>query len=397
MITRRGWALTGAAFGLFIAGRILGLVELAVLAVAAVLTLLVAFVWVRVRAPRLIARRELKERLQVGVQGRVDVVVQATEQTATHSVNDAFDGGRRAARLLLAPLHAGEEARAAYRFPTERRGRFEVGPLRVTLTDPFGLVERTQFVLSTEEVIVYPRVRDVLPPPEMGGLDLDREQPNVRSRIESSGDFHTLRDYAPGDDLRHVHWRSTARRGHLMMRQNEARRRTPVLVLLDVRPGAYDRAAFERAVEACASIVTAIDRTDRPVEVMLSTGRVIGAAGRRHLGTVMDELAVVEPHGPDRLVVAETRRRSGAVVAIVGRALPNDAAAFAVLVRDGGQLTIVASMPEAGVVSLHSRRLRSPIVVTNGTDRPFPDSWNEAVIRWQPRARRSPSQSPAPA
>ena len=48
----------------------------------------------------------------------------------------------------------------------------------------------------------------------------------------------TLRDYAPGDDLRHVHWRSTARRGHLMMRQNETRRRTPVLVMLDVRPGA---------------------------------------------------------------------------------------------------------------------------------------------------------------
>jgi hypothetical protein len=111
----------------------------------------------------------------------------------------------------------------------------------------------------------------------------------------------------------------------------------------------------------------------------------------------MDELAVVEPHGPDRLVVAETRQRSGAVVAIVGRALPNDSAALGVLVRDGGQLTIVTSMPEAGVVSLHSRRLRSPIVVTNGTDRPFPDSWNEAVIRWQPRARRSPSQSPAPA
>ena len=397
MITRRGWALAGAALGLFIAGRILGLVELAVLAVAAALTLIVAFVWVRVRAPRLIARRELKERLQVGVQGRVDVVVQAVEPTATLSVNDAFDGGRRAARLLLAPLHPGEEARAAYRFPTERRGRFEVGPLRVTLTDPFGLVERAQYVLSTEEVIVYPRVRDVLPPPEMGGLDLDREQPNVRSRIEPSGEFHTLRDYAPGDDLRHVHWRSTARRGHLMMRQNEARRRTPVLVLLDVRPGAYDRPSFERSVEACASIVSAIDRTDRPVEVMLSTGRLIGAAGRRHLGTVMDELAIVQPHGPDRLVVAETRQRSGAVVAIVGRALPNDAAALGVLVRDGGQLTIVASMPEAGVVSLRSRRVRSPIVVTNGTDRPFPDSWNEAVIRWQPRARRSPSQSPAPA
>jgi uncharacterized protein (DUF58 family) len=397
MITRRGWALVGSAVGLFVAGRILGLVQLAVLAVTAAFTLIAAGVWVRIQTPRLVAHRELKERLQVGVQGRVDVVVQAQHPTATLAVNDAFDGGRRAARLLLAPLHAGEEARAAYRFPTDRRGRFEVGPLRVTVADPFGLVQRTRFLLGTEEVIVYPRVRDVLPPPEMGGLDLDREQPNVQSRIEPSGEFHTLRDYAPGDDLRHVHWRSTAHRGHLIMRQNEARRRTPVLVLLDVRPGSHDRASFERAVEACASIVTAIERSDRPVEVMLSTGRMIGTPGRRHLGTVMDELAVVEPHGPERIVAADSRRRSGALVAIVGRAQPADAAALGVLVRDGGQLTVVACMPDAAQLSLRSRRLRRPVVVSYGTDRPLTDSWNEAVVRWQPRAHRSPSASPAPA
>jgi uncharacterized protein (DUF58 family) len=397
MITRRGWALIGAAVGLFVAGRILGLVELAVLAVAAILTLLAAMAWVRLRAPHVIARRELKERLQVGVQGRVDVVVQAIQPTATLTVNDAFDGGRRAARLLLAPMRTGDEARAAYRFPTDRRGRYEVGPLRVTLTDAFGLVERSQLVLPTEQVIVYPRVREVLPPPEMGGLDLDREQPQVRSRIEPSGEFHTLREYAPGDDLRHVHWRSTARRGQLMMRQNEARRRTPVLLMLDVRPAAHDRASFERAVEACASIVSAIDRTDRPVDVMLSTGRLIGAAGRRHLGTVMDELAVVEPHGPDRIVATESRRRSGALVAIMGRPLAQDAAALGVLVRDGGQITVVACMPEAGAVTVRSRRVRHPIVVANGPERSFPDSWNEAVVRWQPRALRSPSASPAPA
>src|SRR4051812_40503180 len=122
MITRRGWALVGSAAGLFVAGRILGLVQLAVLASTAVLTLVAAYFWVRMREPQLQGRRELKERLQVGVQGRVDIVLVATTPTATLSVNDAFDGGRRAARLLLAPMHTGEEARAAYRFPTDRRG-----------------------------------------------------------------------------------------------------------------------------------------------------------------------------------------------------------------------------------------------------------------------------------
>jgi len=391
VITRRGWALIGSAVGLFVAGRVLGLVQLAVLALAAVITIVVAMVWVRANTPHLRARREVKERLQVGVQGRVDVVVEATGNTPTLSINDAFDGGRRAARLLLAPLHAGEEARAAYRFPTDRRGRFEVGPLRATVSDPFGLVQGSRHVLGAEHVIVYPRVRDLLPPPETGGLDLDREQPQVRSRIEPSGEFHTLRDYAPGDDLRHVHWRSTARRGHLMMRQNEARRRTPVLVMLDVRPGAHDRASFERAVEACASIVTAIDRSGRPVEVMLGTGTTIGTQGRRHLGSVMDELAVIEPHGPERIVAAETRRRTGAIVAIVGRVEAADAAALAVLIRDGGQLTVVACVPEATDVLLRTRRLRRPFLIANGTQRPLTESWNEAVFRWQPNAHRSQS------
>ena len=263
MITRRGWALVGSAVGLFVAGRILGLVQLAVLAVAAVLTLLVGASCGCACASRALAgRRELKERLQVGVQGRVDIVVQPRpgrprrSRSTTRSTAAAAPPASCSRRCT-----PGEEARAAYRFPTDRRGRYEVGPLRVTRHRSVrARASASRVVLGTEEVIVYPRVRDVLPPPEIGGLDLDREQPQVRSRIEPSGEFHTLREYAPGDDLRHVHWRSTARRGHLMMRQNEARRRTPVLVMLDVRPGAHDRASFERAVEACASIVTAIER-----------------------------------------------------------------------------------------------------------------------------------------
>ena len=104
-----------------------------------------------------------------------------------------------------------------------------------------------------------------------------------------------------------------------MMRQNEARRRTPVLVLLDVRPGSHDQRRRSTAVEACASIVTAIERSARPVEVMLSTGQMIGTPGRRHLGTVMDELAVVEPHGPERIAASDSRHRSGALFAIMGR------------------------------------------------------------------------------
>jgi uncharacterized protein (DUF58 family) len=394
MLTRRGWSLVGAAIGLFIGGRLLGLVELAVLAVATVLALVGADLWVRLHPPSLGARRSLRERLQVGHEGRVDLTVwPTTRATPTMAISDAFDGGRRAARFLLAPLHEGEEARAAYRFPTDRRGRFEIGPLRATVSDPFGLVERARRVMATEDVVVYPRVHDIVPPPEVGGLDLDRDHPQVRARVEPSGEFLTLREYAPGDDLRHVHWRSTARHDHVMVRQNEARRRAPVLVLLDVRPNAYDHESFERAVEACASIVTALDRAARPCEVVLSTGRTIGTPGRRHLATVMDELAVVQPHGPERLVIATTRRRTSALIAIIGVLSSMDAGALGVVVRDGGTLTAVATTPGVEALPFRSRRIR-PLFVPYEPDRSFSMSWNEAVLRWQRSARLSFSAFP---
>ena len=83
MLIRRGWSFVGAAVGLYIGARLLGLVQLAVLAVATMLLLIGAYVWVRVRNPSLVARRTLKELLQVGVEGRVDLVVTAQRLTPT--------------------------------------------------------------------------------------------------------------------------------------------------------------------------------------------------------------------------------------------------------------------------------------------------------------------------
>jgi uncharacterized protein (DUF58 family) len=393
VLTRRGWSFIGAAIGLYVGARLLGLVQLAVLSVATVVLLVGAYVWVRTRRPSLVARRHLRELLQVGVEGRVDLAVTAAGRTPTLAVADAFDHGRRAARFLLAPLAPGETGRAAYRFPTDRRGRFEIGPLRVTVTDAFGLVSSTHRVLGTEQVIVYPQVHDIIAPPDVGGLDLDRDHPALKPRVESSGDFTTLREYTAGDDLRLVHWRSTARRGHLMVRQNETRRRAPVLLMLDVRPATHDRESFERAVEAVASIATALDRAGRPFEVAWSTGTEIGAPGRRHLPYIMDELAVVQPHGPDRLLIAATRMRSSALIAVTGRLLANDAASFGALVRDGGVLVSVMTTDEAAPVAPRARRFRT--IVVPHDERPFTQSWNEAMLQWQRIGNRHTSPSHA--
>jgi uncharacterized protein (DUF58 family) len=393
VLTRRGWSVLGGSSGLLVGSRVLGLVQLVVLATAGLLALAAAWSWVRAHRPELVARRHLRERLQVGVDGRVDVVVESTSPRPlpTMAVVDAFDRGRRSARFLLAPLRPGDQARAAYRIPTDRRGRFELGPLRATVSDPFGLASRARRVLAAEEVIVYPRVHELLPLPEAGGTELDRDLRRAHGRLDASGEFHTLREYRPGDDLRRVHWRSTARRDRLMVRQHESRRRAPVLVLLDVRPGAHDRASFERAVEACASVASALERAGRPWQMALGTGVLVGAPGRRHLVSVMDELAVVQPHGGDRLAPALTRRRTGALVAVMGRTEPPDAVALGALVRGGGSLTLVATRDD-GVPAVRTRV--RPMVVRFFAEEEFVASWNEAVLAWQ-RSARLPSVSHA--
>jgi len=395
VLTRRGWSVLGGSVGLLVGARVLGLVQLVVLGVAGLLLLAGSAWWVRAHAPVLVARRQLRERLQVGIDGRVDLVVEAVAgRPVTTAVSDAFDRGRRSARFLLAPLPPGAVARAAYRVPTDRRGRFELGPLRATVADAFGLASRTRRVLAAEEVIVYPRVFDVLPLPEFAGTELDRDHPRARGRLDSTGEFLTLREYAPGDDLRRVHWRSTARRDRLMMRQNEARRRSPVLLLLDVRAAAHDRSSFERAVEACASVASALERAGRPWEMVYSSGVVVGSPGRRHLVSVMDELAVVQPHGPDRIGAALARRRTSALVAVMGRIRADDGGALAVLVRAGGTLAIVSTFDDWAVAPSRTRRLR-PVLVSYGPHESFVASWNQEVLRWQRSARLASSASPA--
>jgi uncharacterized protein (DUF58 family) len=395
LLTHRGWSLLGATIGLIAGGRLLGLVQLWVLATAALLALLGAVVWTSTRTVDMQASRHVVRRLQVGVDGRVDLSVSSEGARATPmlTLTDAFDGGRRHARFLLPPLASGTTARAAYRVPTERRGRYEIGPLRASVGDPFGLSNRSWRAAGLDEVIVQPRVHDVMPLPEGGGDDLDSNDRRVVGQLDVTGEFLMLREFAPGDDLRRVHWKSTARHQRLMIRQDESRRRAPVLVMLDVRSAAHDRTSFELAVEAVASIVTSLDRDQRQVEVRTTNGERLGQAGRRYVASLMDELAVIEPTGVGRL--APGRARPSAVVAVLGRPRDGDLLVLERLTGRRGMLAVVVTRPDGGQpVGLTTRRT-VPLQVIVTPDRPFPIAWNEAVIRWQRSSSHARLWSPS--
>lgn len=399
MLTRRGGAVLGAAIGLYAGARVVGLGQLDVLAAMGGALLAGAAVWASRQRLSLGVERTVPERLTVGTEGRVDLTVRAgARRLPSLLVTDHFDGGRRSARLRTPALQPHEQARAAYRVPTERRGRFALGPLRLSVTDPFGLVQRTVATGPVDEVLIYPRVHDIVGVPETAGTELDPDVAPQHRRPDAGTEFLTLREYAVGDDLRRVHWRSTARRDELMIRQDESRRRAPVVVLLDVRPGAHDTAGFERAVEAAASILASLDRAGRDCELVTSMGERLGTPGRRHLASVLDELAVAEPRGPDRFSPVVLRRRASLVVAVVGRLTPADHTLLAAVPAPGGRLILVDT---AGGVAQQALPGRTParvrrLVVAAHIDGAFPGTWNDTVLAWHATPNRSARRSPSP-
>jgi len=400
VLTRRGWSLAGAALGLAVAGRLLGTVELWVLATGVAVLLTTSALWARSRRYDLAARRVVQPaRLHVGGDGRVDLALtnRSDRTTPLLVVTEVFDDGRRSARFVLPPLPSGETARAAYRLPTARRGRFRVGPLAVSVSDPFGLARRTWTLSSYTDVLVGPRVHDILAPRQAGGqVVASVETVNARAQAADGEEFLTLREYEVGDDLRRVHWRSTARVGDLMIRQDEAQWRARAIVVLDARAEAHDAGSFETAVEGTASIVDRLTRMRRRVEVVSSNGQSLGTPTARSGWAVMDRLATVQPGGENHLAGLLTslraHRRAALVVAVVGSLGAVELDALGALTAHG---TVVMVATRPGIQPPPALVAYSGLVVVDTVRTPFPVAWNQAMTRWHlappPRSPHSPS------
>jgi uncharacterized protein (DUF58 family) len=392
-LTRRGWSLTGAACGLVIGSYLLGTVEMLVVGLAALALVGGAAAWLRFQAPLALAvsRRVHPDRLHVGSEGRIDLLVENLGGRATPllAATDWFDEGRRAARFLVPPLAAGATARAAYRIPTRRRGRYRVGPLAVAVTDPFGVARRSEPSAGEAELVVRPRVHDIVAPVAVGSrISAEHEASAARAVVSDLGDeFVTLREYELGDDLRRVHWRSTARTGDLMIRQDEARWRSRAAVVLDVQPGAHDAASFEVAVEAAASVTARLARLRRRVELVTSAGEVLGTGGDpRH--DVIDALATVGPDERDRLAPVfeqlRSQRRVDLVVAVLGRVAPHTLHALGTF----GGIGVVVVLTQPAAVTPHPS-----VVVVDASSAPFATAWNETLAGTARRRRPSAARA----
>jgi uncharacterized protein (DUF58 family) len=375
------------------AGRLLGMQALYVFGAGGGALVALAAWSIRFPRPRIEVHRELHPpRVYAGTESRVDVVVRntGTRRTPVLNLRDPFDQGRRQARFLVAPLEPAETARAAYRLPTERRGVFSVGPLEAGVTEPYGLASRTSVVAPSSELTVYPRVDAIAGLPHARGDDPLAGAEHPTAVALSGEDFYALRAYEVGDDLRRVHWPSTARLDELMIRQNEMPWQARVTVLVDVRRRVHRGESLELAVSAAASVVAACWQRRSLVRLVTSDAVDSGfGAGHVHLDAIMEKLATVTASPANRLtdVLGSLSRagNAGSLVAILtAEAAGAELERVARLRWRFGSVTVVLferSAYEPTMIGAEARRMPPHAGALVRVDHPgsFATAWNRIM------------------
>jgi uncharacterized protein (DUF58 family) len=388
VLTRQGWVVLFVATGVLLAARAFGIIELYI--AGAVLAILPPTALLYVRAVRVrlrVARSLSPTRVHAGDPTRVELGATnlGGRRTPVLRLRDPV-GGTRGALLHLAPLRPGESARAAYRLPTTRRGIIAVGPLGLEVDDPFGLASQQAEAAPILELTVYPRIDRIAAPGGGGDRDPHGAVANPNVLGQQGDDFYSLREYVVGDDLRRVHWPSTARRDELMVRHDEMPWQDRTTVVLDVRRASHSAASLERAVSAAASVVTAAAGEEHLTRFMASDAVDSGlGSGMAHNEAILEYLARLDVvgHGSLRQVLDTLTRanQGGILIAILGRATPAELDTLARLRRSFRLVVAVVSEPPVPDPSPLQARLTR---VDNTRDGAFAPSWGSMV-----RSRRT--------
>jgi uncharacterized protein (DUF58 family) len=234
-------------------------------------------------------------------------------------VEDLVDGRPIEKRCYFLKLPAGRLQETAYRNTMSRRGRYRLTGFRLATKFPFGLWPRARTVADADELFVYPAL---IPPPEALLRGLPAHPAPGRSFSPSrQGEFRGLRAFRSGDDPRDIHWRTSARRGLMLVREKEDEETRAATVVLDNDPAAAgeDPNAFERAVSEAAGICVELVQRGFSVGLAVRGGEVRADVGGAHVERILRALAVIAPDaGPLPAVRAGiiVRVRPGAAPAL---------------------------------------------------------------------------------
>ncbi len=396
-LTARGWTTLGGGLVGIGGGRILGLRELYLLGATALALTLLSALLVRMSRVRLRVRREVRpRRVPVGGTCRVELTLRNTglRRSPMLEVRDVVDD-RVHAHLSLAPLGVGAEATMRYQLPVDRRGVTRIGPLDVEVSDPFGFAVSSMTTGSTVDVIVLPRIHPLRPIPPVPGDEPESGTHRLRSLANAHEEFSTLREYQEGDDVRAVHWPSTARLGRPIVRQFDEPWSRRTTVVLDVTALHHDHDSFERAVSAAASVLSLCAAQDEPVRLVGSDGTDSGfITADQHLDATLDLLAALQPQTTSSLTnvlrALVTRPGGGTLVTVTSALDDAEAAAVASL---GGRFAAHLAISCASGVATPLPRSSTSVGVAFHDEQALSSAWNDALDELRRLAATSPGRS----
>jgi uncharacterized protein (DUF58 family) len=193
--------------------------------------------------------------------------------------------GQGLATFAIPALAGGKSHEELFIVPTSGRQVIALGPARAVRTDPLGLLRRDAIETAVAELLVHPKIKPL--ESLAAGLQRDLEGQATRDLSTSDLAFHALRDYEAGDDRRHVHWRSTAKAGKLMVRQYQDTRRLKLTIIVDGATASYaSEEELELAMSVAGSICARIARDSQEAYLVAASHAVSAASHQRLLDTV---------------------------------------------------------------------------------------------------------------
>src|SRR5215475_11530102 len=331
--TTRGRAFVAAGAAAGVLGLGLGqrtllsiggvLIILPVLSVLAASRTRYRITWARAITPaRVPAGHTASVSIQLNNVSRLPTGLLLAEDTVPYSI-----GSRP--RFILDRIEPGGSRWLSYPIQPDHRGKFAIGPLHVRVADAFGLAKVGSTAASPATLVVTPAVT-TLPHTALAGSWLGEGDARASTAAAAGEDDVVPRAYRDGDELRRVHWRSTARYGELMLRREEQRWRNRAVLFLDTRLTAHGgrgpASSFEYAVSAAASIGVHLAREGISGDFVTDAGPV--SAEGPFEDVLLDSLAVIRPSRLSTIIPALANGQGGSgglLIAVLGQITPEEA------------------------------------------------------------------------
>ncbi len=298
-MTSRGRAVLALGLLVYVAAWVFGSLALYPVATGFVFASWLAFGWVRLASrPPHVSRHGASRDVVEGDDVRIDVEVLVTSTLPPPTLVAHETPGRLGERRVELARVGRRRFAAGYELQRVPRGRYAFETVRLTVEDPFSLAHAEIVQGEPQALVVYPRLVTLERLFSEGGSHA-QDGRRLLLRRPTGFELHSVREYEQGESLRKVHWRSTAHRGRLMVKELEDAPREEVAVLLDGDASAVAGDSFEVAVRAAGSILAAHHRRGRRCALVINSAarETQEIATAAHWRRALELLAATEATG----------------------------------------------------------------------------------------------------